>query len=166
MTFPTEITIQPDEHREGETMHLLDATAKKELALCVAEISVFNLTSVQYFLLQRMDGISVRNVCRTCMGFAACWDEGHYSKLEADAMLLRAKRHRLHISPVHVSNRRSIQASSADSRESPRNLPRLLSQARLTCLRSPGAALPTSTRSGYEVLRIGLLADLFPSTGE
>ncbi len=39
MNFPTEMTIRPNEHREEGEMHLLDADAREEDALCGADTS-------------------------------------------------------------------------------------------------------------------------------
>ena len=77
-------------------MHLFHAEAKEEMALCGAKTSAYDLITVQYCLRQLIDGIPVGNICRTCVGFAAWWAEGHCRKLETDAILLRARALRLH----------------------------------------------------------------------
>ena len=96
MTRLTKITIRSADRREEDTMHLFDADAKEEEALCGAGTSACDLTTVQYCLRQLIDGIPVGNICPTCMAEAACWAEDQCRKLETDATLLRVRALRLH----------------------------------------------------------------------
>ncbi len=96
MTPPTDITKRLTDPLQEETMHLFDADAREEKALCGADVSAEDLMTVQYCLAQLIRGVPVGNVCRACIRFAACWAEEHCRKLEAETMLLRANAQRLH----------------------------------------------------------------------
>ena len=89
MNFPTEMTTRSNKRREEETMHLFDANAR-------AVVSILDLTTVQGCLGQFIDGIPIRNICRTYMTCAACWAGGHCRRLVTDASLLRSRAQRLH----------------------------------------------------------------------
>ena len=77
-------------------MRLFDAETREEVTLCGADASVHDWIKVQYYQRQLINGIHVGNVCLTCMVFAAWWAEGHCRKMEAEAILLRARAKRLH----------------------------------------------------------------------
>lgn len=96
MNLIAEITMPPSGRLAEQTMHLFDAEATKENALCGADASACDLTAVQFCLRQLVNRIPVGNVCGTCVGCAARWAEGHCRRLEADATSLRARAQRLY----------------------------------------------------------------------
>ena len=53
MSRQTQMNISITDSQEGETMHLFDAGARKEEALCRAETSVDDRTSLQYYAKRR-----------------------------------------------------------------------------------------------------------------
>ena len=116
MTRITRTTIRPADRREEDTMHLFDADAKEEEALCGAEASVHDLITVQYCLRQLIDDVPVGNVCRICMACAARWAVEHCRKLEADATVLRAKARRLHNRSA-TRYRNSVEAADLEAAE-------------------------------------------------
>ena len=91
MTRLTEITLRPADRREEETMHLFDADAREEMALCGTEASVLDLTTVQDYLERRRHDLSLPTVCNRCkvsaipfarMRGSALLDEGRTDEAE------------------------------------------------------------------------------------
>lgn len=96
MNSSTDLTKRLTDPKQEETLHLFDADAREEKALCEADAYAEDLMTVQYCPTQLIRGVPVGNACRTCMDLAACWAEEHCRKLQAEAMLLRSKAQRLH----------------------------------------------------------------------
>ena len=60
-------TIMPiTDSQEEETMHLFDAEAREEEALCGAETSADDRISLQYYLERRRYDLAVGTVCEEC----------------------------------------------------------------------------------------------------
>ncbi len=76
MPRQTRIIMPVTDSQEEETMHLFDAEARKEEALCGAETSAADRISLQYYLEQRRYEIPVGTVCERCkprtVAFAKC----------------------------------------------------------------------------------------------
>lgn len=73
-------------------MHLSDADAREEQALCGADASPHDLTGVDEYLGRRMDSLPVGKVCVPCKVHAVRLAENRILELEADAteLLVRA----------------------------------------------------------------------------
>lgn len=76
-------------------MHLFEAEAKEKTSLRRADASVQYLVNVQGCLTLFIDAPGC--ICRSCMGFAAYWAEGHCRKPEASAMLPPARAQKLRV---------------------------------------------------------------------
>ena len=79
---------RPDTERSCELieMHVFDADAKEEEALCGAEVSVLVLTTVQDYLERRMHNLSVPTVCNGCKVSAIPFARMCHSALAAEGM--------------------------------------------------------------------------------
>ena len=83
----------PETERNCEliAMHLFDADARKEMALCGADVSTFDLITVQDYLERRSHNSSLPTVCNSCripaihfarMRHSALADEGTTDEAE------------------------------------------------------------------------------------
>ena len=66
MSRQTQMNISITDSHEEETMHLFDAEARKEEALCGEETSAADRTSLKYYAEQRRHGLAVGTVCERC----------------------------------------------------------------------------------------------------
>ncbi len=66
MSRNTRMNMPITDSHEEETMHLFDAEAREEEALCGAEASVDDRISLQYYLKRRIDDLAVGTVCELC----------------------------------------------------------------------------------------------------
>ena len=66
MSRNTRMNMSITDSHEEETMHLIDAEAREEEALCGAEASVDDRISLQYYLKRRIDDLAVGTVCELC----------------------------------------------------------------------------------------------------
>lgn len=80
----------PSGRYEMETMHLMDADAREEAALCEAAVDPIDLISAHDHLKRRVKGLSVPPVCDGCKAAAVPLAENHCRKLEAEVRDLRA----------------------------------------------------------------------------
>ena len=67
-------------------IHLFDANAREEKALCGADVSVHDLTTVQVYLESRWQDLSLPTVCNCCKGPAIQFARMRSAELEADGM--------------------------------------------------------------------------------
>lgn len=70
-------------------MHLMDAGANEEKALCNTDVSVHVLTGVQDYLERRRTDLPIPPLCFGCKALAVQWAESHLLDLEADAEQVR-----------------------------------------------------------------------------
>ena len=75
-------------------MHLFDAYAREEEALCGAEVSVLDLTTVQDYLERRSHNLSVPTVCNGCKVPAIPCARMLHSELVAEETTVEAETHR------------------------------------------------------------------------
>ena len=66
MSRQTQMNIPITDNHEEETMHLFDAEAREEEALCGAETSVDDRISLKYYGERRRDNHAVGTVCQPC----------------------------------------------------------------------------------------------------
>ena len=66
MSRKTRMNMSITDSHEEETMHLFDAEAREEEALCGAKTSVHDRISLQYYLELRLDDLAVGTVCERC----------------------------------------------------------------------------------------------------
>ncbi len=66
MSTKTRMNMPIIDSHEEETMHLFNAEAREEEALCGAETSVDDRISLQYYLERRLDDLAVGTVCERC----------------------------------------------------------------------------------------------------
>ena len=66
MSRQTQMDIPITDSREEETMHLFDAGAREEEALCRAKTSADDRISLKYYGEQRRDNHAVGTVCQPC----------------------------------------------------------------------------------------------------
>ena len=66
MSRQTQMNIPITDSRGEETMHLFDAEAREEEALCGAETSVDDRISLKYYVVRRLDDLAVGTVCERC----------------------------------------------------------------------------------------------------
>ena len=66
MSRQTQMNMSITDSHEEETMHLFDAGARKEEALCGAETSADDRRSVGGYLEDRLHDIEVGTVCQPC----------------------------------------------------------------------------------------------------
>ena len=95
MSRQTQMDIPVTYSQGEETMHLFDAEAREEVALCGAETSADDWSSVQYYLKRRLNDFAVGTVCEPCKAPAVRRAERSCLNLEADAGELRATADRL-----------------------------------------------------------------------
>ena len=67
-TTGTDLETRPDTEGRCELIeiHLFDANAREEKALCPTEVSVHDLTTVQHYLERGRDDLSLPTVCNRC----------------------------------------------------------------------------------------------------
>ena len=87
---------RPDTERNCELieMHLFDADAREEEALCGAEVSVLDLTTVQDYLERRRHLLSLPTVCGGCKGLAIPFARMRGSAVEAEGTTDEAEAYR------------------------------------------------------------------------
>ncbi|MCY4527883.1 MAG: hypothetical protein OXD46_02475 [Chloroflexi bacterium] len=66
MSRNTRMNMPFTDSREEEIMHLFDAEAREEEALCRAKTSADDRISVQYYLKRRLNDFAVGTVCEPC----------------------------------------------------------------------------------------------------
>ncbi len=66
MSRQTQMNMPFTDSREEETMHLFDAEAREEEALCRAKTSADDRISLKYYGEQRRDNHAVGTVCQPC----------------------------------------------------------------------------------------------------
>ena len=95
-----EVKLGIDRGYEMMVMHLMDAEAIEEAALCEATVGTLELVSAQYYveryyLEQPVAGVSAPSVCEACKAFAVSWVEDCCRTLDVEVAALRAKAERL-----------------------------------------------------------------------
>lgn len=75
-------------------MHLFDLNAREEKALCKADASVHDLTTVQHYLERRRDDLSLSTVCNRCKRPAVEFAKMRSAELEAEGMTDEAEAYR------------------------------------------------------------------------
>ncbi len=80
--------------QEEETVHLFDAEARKEEALCGAETSAADRISLQYYLEQRRYEIPVGTVCERCKPRTLAFARGQRLELVAEGRTDEAQEYR------------------------------------------------------------------------
>lgn len=93
--FTCKTKMETDRRREVTEMHLFDAEAREEEALCKIKVSVHDLTSVQDYLERRANNLPLPTICIGCKNAATPWAENYCLKLEAHARELRASADKL-----------------------------------------------------------------------
>ena len=88
VTRGRDLETRPDTEGRCELMeiHLFDADAREEEALCGTEVSVLNLTTVQDYLERRGHDLSLPTVCDRCKVSAIPFARMRGSALEAEGM--------------------------------------------------------------------------------
>ena len=81
-------------------METLTLAQKEQVRLqvlnsCGTDVPVHLQTGLQYYLKQRMDDLTVGNVCERCKCDAMVWGRSHYLKLEAEVGVCLAKAEKL-----------------------------------------------------------------------
>ena len=66
MSRQTQTKMPMTSGQEEETMHLFDAEARKEEALCGVKTSAADRTSLKYYAEQRRQGLAVGTICEPC----------------------------------------------------------------------------------------------------
>ena len=80
--------------RKTFEMHLFDADARGEEALCKTEVSVLYLTTVQDYLRRKGHDLSLPTVCNRCKVSAIPFARMRHSALEAEGMTDEAEIYR------------------------------------------------------------------------
>ena len=95
-TRDRELETRPDTEGRCELieMHLFDADAREEKALCGADVSVLDLTIVQDYLERRMHNLPLPTVCNRCKFSAIPFAGMRRSALAAEGMSDEAEAHR------------------------------------------------------------------------
>lgn len=81
-----------DSHEEA--MHLFDAEAREEEALCGAETSVDDRISLQYYLERRIDDLAVGTVCELCKPRTVAFARRLHLELVAEGRMDEAQEYR------------------------------------------------------------------------
>ena len=81
--FTCKAKMQTDRRREMTEMHLFDAEAREEEALCKIKVSVHDLTSVQNYVERRANNLPLPTICIKCKVVAVQWADDYCLKLEA-----------------------------------------------------------------------------------
>ena len=89
VTTKFKLTTPTSRRNDVIEMHLMDAWANEEKALCNTDVSAHALTGVQDYLERRMTDLPIPPICSGCKTLAVQWAESHLLDLEADAEQVR-----------------------------------------------------------------------------
>ena len=79
-------TMQDSENRAMEIWHLMLEEASEGVPLCKPNLKGGDLISVQSYMEDRLNGLSVPTVCNECKDAAARWGCARRSELEAEGL--------------------------------------------------------------------------------
>ena len=94
MSRQTQGILPITDSQEEETMHLFDAEARKEEALCGAETAAADRTNLKYYAEQRRHGLAVGTVCEPCKDRAVAFARRLCRELVAEGRTHEAQEYR------------------------------------------------------------------------